>query len=133
MEKLLTWKCVSDHSYLWKERKKMIKPGQIFTALEKDLPKELQTMVIPVSSTSSVDAPVAQRIYDRVVNFVKPSEPIEIPKTEEPKPPVGSTYYRLKERNGGEYWDVLDSNGKIVNEQQLTKEDAIEMIRSLRT
>ena len=81
-----------------------MKPGQVFTALESDLPEELKSMVIAVN---------------------------EIIPAKEPEIPVTPVTYRIKERKGGEYYEVLDSKGKKVSEKNLTKEEAELMVKKL--
>ena len=163
MGKITTWKFIFPNAYRWKGRNKIIKPGQIFTAVETDLPVELRSKVIPIESIASTAPTPVQKVFERIVNFVKPEEPIVTPKVETVDPTIGSVNtgesvqvefkehvgkdytfvdevpkvdkirYRIKERNGGEYWDVLDSNGKIINEQHLNRDEAFEMLKSLRT
>jgi len=105
------WKVVSNRAYYW--GKKIMKPGQVFVAFEKDLPVEFKSMVIALDGI--------------------PDTPPMIPKVDPPKveQPVFRVTYRIRERNAGEYYDIMDSRGKKVNEQNLTKEEAENMLKTL--
>ena len=56
------------------------------------------------------------------------TKPVEPPKVEQP---VFRVTYRKRERNGGGYYDIMDSRGKKVNEKNLTEEEADNMLKSL--
>lgn len=105
------WRVVSARAYYW--GKKIMKPGQVFVAFEKDLPAEFKPMVVALDGL--------------------PDAPPMIPKVEPPKveQPVFRVTYRKRERNGGEYYDIMDSRGKKVNEKNLTEEEADNMLKSL--
>lgn len=97
------YKVVSSRAYYWGKR--IMKPGQVFFAFERDLPEEFKLMIM------EMDLPVKQ------------------PEVQESS--FRSATYRIKERKGGEYYDVIDSNGKKMNEKQLSKEEAEELVKKL--
>ena len=84
---------------------KIIKPTQKFRARPNEIPEAFRDTVIPL---------------DKV-----PPTPEEIaPDVEEPT-------YDLKHRGGG-WYDIIDSNGKTLNEKALKQEEAEELIESLK-
>jgi hypothetical protein len=147
MAEIVTWKVVSPTSYLWKERKRFMKPGEVFKATEDELPEGLKRVVVPIARIHIL-VPEKPKITPVVkeVEVVKPvveviPEPVQVEfkehvgkdyPTVEAVPQADKMRYRVKERNGGEYWDVLDSNGKIMNEQHLDRDEAFDMLKSLR-
>ena len=153
MAEIVTWKVVSPTSYLWKERKRFMKPGEVFKATEDELPEGLKRVVVPIGRIQTQVTPKVVPVV-KEVEIVKPVvevvpepvvepvvEPVQVEfkehvgkdyPTEEAVPQVDKMRYRVKERNGGEYWDVLDSNGKIMNEQHLNRDEAFDMLKSLR-
>ena len=113
-DKLETWRMIGASSYLW-NRRMWVKPGQLFTAYEKDMPTELRRMVVPV------------------LPEVKPRDVVPEVKEEKPAEQTKPVAYRMRSRNAGEYYDILDSNGKKVNEQKLSEEEAVAMLNSLKS
>lgn len=99
------YRVISPRAYYWGKR--IMKPGQVFSAFEKDLPEELKLMIVEVDVAPPVIQPEVQEAPPHVIT------------------------YRIKERKGGAYYDVVDSNGKKVNEKQLSKEEADELIKKL--
>ena len=145
MAEIVTWKVVSPTSYLWKERKRFMKPGEVFKATEDELPEGLKRVVVPIGRIQTQVTPKVVPVV-KEVEVVKPvieviPEPVQVEfkehvgkdyPTTEAVPQADKMRYRVKERNGGEYWDVLDSNGKIMNEQHLNRDEAFDMLKSLR-
>lgn len=109
------WKVVSSKAFYWGRH--IMKPGQIFKAVLADIPEEVKQNII------SVDEPVT----------VIPGAPYTPYEQESVQIPKETIHYRIKERNDGEYYDVVDSKGKRVSERKLTKEEAQYMLKSLMT
>ena len=89
-------------------RKKMIKSGQEFTARLEEIPEGFRDLIVPVDPE---EFKVAEKHFDDV----------DIAKLE----------YTIESRGGG-YYNVLDSEGKQVNEKALRKDAAEELISSLK-
>lgn len=89
---------------------RIIKPGQVFTATPNDIPKAFRDVVVPVGGD---------------YNFDKPAK-------EEP-PVVGiKPTYTLAPRGAGKLWfDVVDAQGKPINDKALKKEVAEQLIEDL--
>jgi hypothetical protein len=119
MEALIRWKVVSSRPYRWRYQGKvlMMKPNQVFVAAEEDIPEEFRAMVISLSPTPTIP---------RVVRK-EPIAEVNIP--ERVKAPEKPITYRIKPR--GDYFDILDSKGKKVNEQKLSEDEAADMLKSL--
>jgi len=92
-------------------RRRIIKPNQVFEARLDEIPEAFRDMIQPLS-------PAAAKAAE--VTAVK----------EEAAPPV-PVEYTLKHRGGG-WYDVLDDNGKQVNEKAVKKEEAEKLISSLK-
>ena len=87
---------------------KIMKPNQVFSATLEEIPVEFRDRMIPADMKAK----------------------------ETPKPEVSrdrSTPYRIIERKDrdGEYFDIQDGQGKKVNEDRLTKEEARVLLKSL--
>jgi len=96
------WKYNYHKSYFWGKR--IMKPGQVFAAMETDMPAELRAKVIP---------------FDVV------------PEThEEAKITPRPITYHIKQRKDTEFWDVMSSTGKKMNERLLKKDEALEFLKS---
>jgi len=80
---------------------RIIKPNQIFDATEAEIPKAFRDVVVPV----------------------KPLPP-------EPKLEVVSGGYSVRHR-GSNWYDVMDGQGKTLNEKALRQDDARRLIESL--
>jgi hypothetical protein len=117
----IRWKVVASRSYFWGH--KIMKPGQIFTAAEKDLPANFRPLVVPLDNTIQVQKPPDLRSRTNWQDTVVP----------EPEPKPESPVYRVKEKANGEWYDVYDSKNKKVNEQKLTKEEAERFVKNLTT
>lgn len=115
MTEITKWKVISRISYHWKQRNRIVKPGEMFLATEEEIPVELKRMIIPMEKLYT------PTIVTRPTILVNPA-------------PVKRPQYRLRrgEDSEGEFYDILDSNGKVVNEIKLNREEAGEMLRSLK-
>ena len=80
---------------------RIIKPGQIFTAHPDDIPLAFRDTVVPLS---------------------------KLP--EEKAPDVAAAKYKLKHRSG-KWYDVVDAQGKVMNEKAMDRPDALKLIRDL--
>ena len=98
----VTWKKTEGRAVLTiKGKKKIIKPGQVFKALETEIPLSFRDTIIPMETL--------------------PEEKIEKAVVLE---------YIIKHKGGGR-WIVEDSEGKQQNEDYLTKEEALELKEQL--
>lgn len=102
-----------DGTILWKKKgggafilgRRMIKPGQTFRAKLEEIPLAFRDLVIPLESIEE-----------------KPTSPLEVVK------PV----YTLKPRGKSKsLFDVVDGNGKVLNEKALQKNVAENLIEDL--
>jgi len=87
---------------------RIIKRGQIFEAD----PEEI--------------SPAFRRFVESLEGVTFPAEGRE----KAPPPIVSRVTYTIKHRSGGKY-HVLDSTGKIVTEEALSKEDALALVESM--
>jgi hypothetical protein len=125
----IRWKVVSSRAWYW--GKKIMKPGQIFSAPESAIPIEFRLTVIPLDVT---------------LNMPEKEESQSIPPPEVDLSMDKPVIYRMNEREDkhmemdaegkiishGFYYDVISSEGKVINEQPLTKEQAKTMIKKLK-
>ncbi len=91
-EEPIKWKVVSSQSYRWGKHK-IMKPGQIFLAFEKDIPEDFMSMIMKVEEAPT---PVKR------TRAAKPA-----PQVEE----IQSSYYWIKERVDGTF-DIFSRTGK---------------------
>ena len=110
------WKVVASRSYHWGH--KIMKPGQIFTAAEKDLPMDFRSKVVPLDLMIQTQQPPVQSTQNDLEETVVPDIPEPLT-------------YRVKERASGEWYDIFDSKNKKVNEHKLTKEEAEAFVKNL--
>ena len=117
------WKKIGGGSLLLtiNGKKRHIKPGEIFTAQEHEIPgafrdviKPLETEIVTVKKGTPREAPV--------VREANVKEPI----------PPSALEYEVQARSGGGYFDVVDKNGKVQNEKALRKDAAEALLESLK-
>ena len=89
-------------------RKKMIKSGQEFSARLEEIPESFRDNIVPVDPAEFKEA-----------------------RTEFDTVDVAKLEYTVSPR-GGNWFDVLDSDGKKVNEKSLRKDAAEKLISSLK-
>lgn len=94
---VLRWKNVSGSLRIGN---RIIKPGQIFTATEEEVPHAFRDTVLAL-------------------------DPLPAERVPEPTPLA----YSLKKKNG--LWNVVDGQGKVLNEEPLPKEQAEELLKTL--
>lgn len=101
---VIRWKKMGGGAFMLNGR--LIKPGQVFTARVDQIPKSFRDVCVPLDSIPEPPAP----------------EPIEV------KPSA----YTVKARGDSKLWfDVVDSNGKVINEKALKKEAAEQFAKDL--
>lgn len=102
-ETLPTWKKIGGGT-LWLKGH-MIKPGETFKSAEKDIPEAFRDMMIPWDGTADSE------------NAKQP----------EPSAPI---LYSLEKTSDGKY-NVVNGQGKAINETPIEKEAAEELVESL--
>lgn len=80
---------------------RIIKPGQIFEATEEEIPKAFRDLIV----------------------LAEPAPP-------EPSLSVSSAGYQIRHR-GSNWYDILDPQGKVVNEKALRQDEARKMLDDL--
>jgi len=133
----ILWVVTSNTAYRW-GRHRLLKPGQRFEAAKKDLPKDLLDIVVPVAGTTPVSPAVTvTKSFSRAPEILSITAQEDIVKEEThpiiSDPVVAPTTYRIRARNFGEYYDVVDNRGKKINEQNLTQEEAENMLNELKS
>jgi len=100
--------------------KRIIKPGEIFTAKEEEIPDSFRDVIKPLDT---IVVPVKQ--VEKPVEPVKPVKPVE------PVVKASALEYSVRARSGGGYYDVVDKNGKAQNEKALREDAAEALLKSL--
>lgn len=101
--KLIRWQKVGGAAmYL---RNRIIKPGQIFTATIDEIPRAFRDICIPLDEIKKEEP-----------------TPIEVAKHE---------YTIIPRGKSKTFFDVVDSNGKAINEKALHKSDAEQLIKDI--
>jgi hypothetical protein len=134
---------------------KIIKPNQIFLAHADEIPMVLRSVIVPVDpvvveqpkSVPVVEVPtpvveIPAIATPEPVPVIEPVEPAKETVVERPirqifpRRTVGQSNvsifrnYSLRERSPG-WFDVIDSTGKVVNEQPQTEREAKDLIKRL--
>jgi len=87
-------------------RGRIIKPGQVFRAYSHEIPDSFKDVVIAIDGQESV--------------------------TEDKKVEAVALEYKLQPREGGGGWfDVVDTNGKRINEKACKRQAALDLIATL--
>ena len=107
-EKVIRWKKIGGGSLRFKGR--IIKPGETFKAAANEIPTGFRDVVIPLDSIPG-EAPI-------------PGKPAPVIKAD-------VVEYKLKSRGSGGWFDVVDINGKVLNEKALKKDVAEKLIADL--
>jgi hypothetical protein len=100
--KEIRWRKTGGGIFIHKGR--YIKPNQVFSATIEEIPKAFRGNIVPVD--------------EKDVNVA-----VDVPKVEK-------LQYFTKHRGGG-WYDVVDSNGKVVSEKAMKRDDAEVLIASL--
>ena len=112
---------VRSQKFLWKKigagsfrmaNLKYIKPGQIFEATEEEIPVAFRDLIVRVDGDASPSPVEVEKKLDDVAKE--------------------ASEYTLKARGGGGWYDVVDINGKVVNEKALKQDAALELINTLK-
>jgi hypothetical protein len=86
---------------------RIIKPGEIFLAEASELPKSSLDLLECIGKVTEKASSIVERA----------------------KPPIIPVVYKLKEVKGGKgLWNLVDTEGKVLNEKPLTKESAEELL-----
>lgn len=107
-------------------KKRIIKPGEVFTAKEHEIPAGFRDVIIPLDTEVKiipVPVPVpapAKEVKEEVVAEV-PEAPVE--------PTV--LVYSIQARSGGGYFDVVDKDGKVQNDKAMREAPAKELLKAL--
>lgn len=111
-EKSIRWRKTGGGPFLAyiNGKKKWIKPGQIFDAKPSEIPQGFRDTVIPVDKN--------------VIEVVEKKAVAEALNARQPE-------YNAIHRGAG-WYNVVDEDGKIINEKALKKEDAYELIAQLK-
>ena len=88
---------------------RIIKPNEVFDAYPEDIPETFRDMIVPLDGE-------VKKQQEAVVQ-------VSVPKAEKLE-------YFTKLRGGG-YYNVVDTNGKVMNEKALRKDAAEDLIKSL--
>lgn len=99
----IRWKKIGGGSF--QLRKHIIKPGQVFMARPSEIPKNFRDVCIPLEEIK-----------------VAPPIPIEVKKT---------TYKIVPRGKSRSLYDVVDENGKVLNEKALIKDIAEKLVSDL--
>lgn len=104
MNEVIRWKKIGGGAFMFNGR--FIKPGQVFSAREDQIPKSFRDVCVPLDA---LPAP-------------PPPPPLEVTVTE----------YKVEARGKSKTWfDVVDGLGKVINEKALTKESAEKLAHDL--
>lgn len=103
-EDLKKWKKIGGGPLILNNR--YIKPGQVFYAFEYEIPKAFRDVVVELP-------------FDGDGEKVKITSDVKLKKE-----------FSLKHKGGGRY-DIVDSEGKVLNETAMKKEEATEFLNTL--
>ena len=113
---VITWKKIGGGSLRFKG--KIIKPNQTFQATKEEIPKGFLDLVVPTDFVKG--DPTSPRR--------KPAQGTSI----DPKIKAVEVVYTVQAREtGGGWYDVVDSNGKALNEKALKKDIAEKLVHDL--
>ena len=103
VRKPIRWKKVGGGTFLWNNH--FIKQNQVFLAYPEDIPKQFRDLVVPL---------------EEIVEPLAILQKVEID---------NSIIYTLEEESGK--WNIIDSQGKKLNERLLTLEEANRILKAL--
>ncbi len=104
--KLIWWRKTGGGSFRGLKGR-IIKPNEKFQAYEHEIPKSFRDVIIPLQTIPSTTKSPAPE--------VKGVDPV----------------YTVKARGKGGWYDVVDANGKVLNEKALKKEVAEKLVQDL--
>jgi len=100
-DELIRWKKTGGGSFRMKNR--IIKPGQVFSARLSEIPDAFRHIIIPLD-----------KLPEDVDDTLKSID----------------NEYSIQHRSG-KWYDVVDGNKKVINEKAMSREKALELIKSL--
>lgn len=103
---VIRWRKTGGGSFRMAGGKKIIKPGQVFSARLDQIPVAFRDVIIPVDGAIFIEK--------------EKQEKIEVPEPE----------FKVNHRGVG-WYDVLDNEGKAINDKALKKEAAWNLLKSL--
>jgi|WetSurSiteA1Bulk_404760.scaffolds.fasta_scaffold206564_2 hypothetical protein len=110
-EQLISWKKTGNGALRLKNLR-YIKPGEIFEAYPSQIPAAFRDTVIPLNPAKLKEE---EQQREEVINKVA----------------VESSAYTVKPRGVGGWVDVIDINGKVINEKAMKLPAAEELIKKL--
>ena len=139
MDRILWINKGSTHRFMGR----IIKPNEKFLAHADDIPTFLRNVIRPVDpivvpleahpkpiEPLLVEEPAVPTVEKKVDNTAEMSRRRVFKRTIDPTGSGISIGYSLKERTVGQF-DIVDSKGKVVNEQTLTEQEARNFIKVL--
>lgn len=101
MPGLIKWKYFGKKPFRIRGGRKIVKPNETFDAAESEIPQAFRDLIVPVKPLAS-----------------------------EPPVEVIDSGYQLRHR-AGNWYDILDAQGKVVNEKALRQDEARRMLEAL--
>jgi len=103
-EKKIKWRKTGGGSFRMKNR--IIKPNQVFSAFPREIPEAFRDVIIPLSKLPAQE--------------------------ESPALDVVKSEYSIQKRGGSLSWfNVVDGQGKILNDKALRRDAALKLIKEL--
>ena len=96
---------------------RIIKPGEVFLAREEDIPKAFMDLLEEVKDEE------VQPLVQKSVEVLEKESEAKKEETSETETEVASPEFEVKHKGGGKYI-IVNPEGKQVNEQLLSKEEA---------
>jgi hypothetical protein len=93
-------------------KQRIIKPGEVFIAKLEDIPEAFRDSVKPMDGGMKTMKEVVEKQEETIAE-------------------VAESVFSLKHK-GGAWYDVVDVDGKVMNEKSLRKADAEKLISSLK-
>ena len=111
-----TWKKIGGGSL--RLNGKIIKPGQVFKAVESEIPTAFRDCIVPAADAPKGTGKAFMPKKTKTKGNAPVIQPVEV-------------VYTAKARGSGGWYDVVDSNGKALNEKALKKDIADKLVRDL--
>lgn len=90
---------------------KFVRSGQVFEAYPKDIPEAFRDVIICLDPVEKINAEKEKKVADVAKK--------------------ANSYSKVSRGVG--YWNVVDKNGKVINEKGLRENKADELLKSLET
>jgi hypothetical protein len=119
MENLKTYKKIGGGSLRIRTggKSRIIKPNEIFKAYPSDISAAFKHLVVEIDEVDKT--------------IIVPAKAETIIPSEEEKIEVVKKLYSIKRRGKSMWYDIVDSNGKVVNDKALRKDNAEELLKAL--